>query len=70
MMMRSLPVSPSRTILRPPGCVGPGRIGSGTTVPSSATVITILFDWSVVMALSGMMMASYGFEPGMRSRPN
>ena len=58
MMIRSSPVRPSRTIRRPPGCDGPSRIGFGTTVPSSATVITIRFDWSVTMALSGTRIAS------------
>ena len=39
-------------------------------MPSSATVITTLFDWSTTMALSGMSVASYSMEPGIRMRPN
>ena len=47
-----------------------GGSACGTTVPSSVTVMTMLFDWSVRMALSGTRIASYSFEPGKRRRPN
>ena len=40
-------------IRRPSSVIGPGRTTLGTTVPSSATVITILRDWSVTIGAVG-----------------
>ena len=49
---------------------GPSSTGFGTTVPSGATVNSILTDWSVTTAASGTSMVGRSCDIGTRTRPN
>ena len=53
MTMRSVGASPER-MTRKPSTIGPSSTSLVPTVPSSATVKTILLDWSDAIALSGI----------------
>ena len=65
--MRSVGARPER-MTRRPSTIGPSSTRLVPTVPSSATVKTILLAWSDAIALSGTSSASRS-PPNSRSRP-
>ena len=67
--MRSEGSSPRRTMRRP-SSRGPGRITRGSMRLSEVTVMTSFCAWSVTIASSGIRIASYSGEPGIRIVPN
>ena len=70
MMIWSSAVMPLLITRRLSSVTGPSSTGFGTTVPSGATVNSILTDWSVTTAASGTSRVGRSCDIGTRTRPN